>query len=165
VVVADSEEDFVGCMWISYYQCLLHLTDLLDRINLSLSKDYASYLKSREHGRLYDEIGSLVDAVSASVPFMLVGRRIHGNKPSGSVWTQARPPMLVGGLNLQWVLFTISILDIVPLNVKGDMKALLLWIGRNLGIRQATILAQMDKNLPGGITAKGDAMRWAGFFI
>jgi hypothetical protein len=28
-----------------------------------------------------------------------------------------------------------------------------------------TKMEQMDKNLPGGITAQGDALRWVGFLI
>jgi hypothetical protein len=142
-------------MWNSYRQCQLHLTDHLSRINRALSKCPEAYNKSREHTRLCDEMGTFVDAICASVPFMLVGERIYGNKPTGSIWVQARPPMLVGGLSLQWVLFTISILETVPTKLRQDVKILLLWVGKNLGIRQTTVLARVC-NLHSNTTSSTD---------
>jgi hypothetical protein len=130
-------------MWNTYRQCQLHLTDLLSRINRSLHKNPEAYNNSRDYAKLCNEIRTFVDTICASVPFMLTGGRIYGNKPRGSIWFQARPPMLIGGLNLQWILFTISILEIVDTNVRRKMKTLLLWIGKNLGIRQATVLAHV----------------------
>jgi hypothetical protein len=130
-------------MWNSYRQCQLHLTDLLSRINCSLSKNPEAYNNSREHTKSCNEIRTFIDAICASIPFMLVGERIYGNKPIGSIWAQARPPLLIGGLNLQWVLFTVSILENAPMSVRQNMKTLLLWIGKNLGIRQATVLAHV----------------------
>ena len=168
-------------MWTSYRQCQLHLTNLLSRLNRSLSSNPEAFIRSREHTKTSNEIQTLTDDICASIPFLLVGEGIHGNKPIGSIWFQRRPPMLMGGLNLQWALFTVSILELVPLATRRNMKDLLLWIGKNLGIGQATVLAQvcvlnpsmfcqtqirqMDKNPTGGVTAKGDALRWAGFFV
>jgi hypothetical protein len=74
---------------------------------------------------------------------MLVGEKIYGHRPEGSIWNQSRPPMLIGGLSLQWVLFTVSILEIVPLPIKLNMKTILLWIARNLGVKQALVLANV----------------------
>jgi hypothetical protein len=139
-------------MWITYRQCHLHLINLLSRISRSLSKSPEAYDNSREYAKHCDDIQTFVDAICASIPFMLVGERIHGNKPMGSMWTQTRPPLLVGGLSLQWVLFTISILEIVPTSTRHNMKTLLLWIGKNLGIRQATVLAHvciLRRSIPG----------------
>lgn len=90
---------------------------------------------------------------------MIIGEKLRGSKPTGSMWFQARPPMLIGGLNLEWVLFTVSILDIVSVEVKQDMKGILLWIGRNLGIRQATVLAQVSRPLKAMGTV--DTCRWS----
>lgn len=128
----------------TYRQCHLHLTDLLSRINRALSKNAEAYDRSREHAKLCNEIQTFVDDICASVPFMLVGDRIHGTRPIGSIWYQSRPPMLIGGYNLQWILFTVSILQIVPMKTKLDMKTSLLWIGKNLGIGQANVLAQVS---------------------
>jgi hypothetical protein len=130
-------------MWNTYRQCQLHLTDLLNRICRMLSKCPEAYDKSREYTRYCSEVQTYVDDVSASIPFILVGERIYGNKPVESIWTQARPPILVGGLNLQWLLFTISILEIVPMTTRQNMKAILSWIGKTLGIKQATVLAHV----------------------
>ena len=115
------------------------------------------------------------------MPYMLAGEGLHGNKPIGSVWHQSRPPLLLGGLNLLWILFTISILENASKPARQSAKDALLWIGKSLGIGQANLLAhvrifvsaflnntnvsQMEANLPGGVTAKGDALRWTGFLI
>lgn len=168
-------------MWNTYRQCQLHLTNLLFRLDRSLARDPHAYDNSRGYARLPNEVHSLVDGLCASIPFMLAGERLYGNTPTGSTWPQARPPTLLGGLNLQWVVFTVSILEVVPMDIKLSMKLILLWIGKNLGLRHATVLAQacppdptvssstnvsqMQNNLPGGITAKGDALRWTGFFL
>lgn len=141
--------DFTACMWNTYRQCQLHLTDLLNRISRSLAKDPEAYRNSKEYAKLCNEVQSFIDGVCASIPFMLVGEKLRGSKPTGSTWFQARPPMLIGGLNLEWVLFTASILDIASQEVKQDMKRILFWIGKNLGIRQATVLAQVSAHLDG----------------
>lgn len=133
-------------MWITYFQCQLHLTNLLARINHNLSIDPDAYLQSREYVRFCNDAQTFVDDLHALIPFMLVGEGILGNKPIGSIWLLPRPPMLIGGLSLQWILFTISILDVVSANSRLNAKTLLLWIGKNLGIGQATVLAQVGVN-------------------
>ncbi|EMC99034.1 hypothetical protein BAUCODRAFT_388100 [Baudoinia panamericana UAMH 10762] len=163
---ADTYADyFVAGMWMSYRQCQLHLTNLLCRISRTLSKDPEAYDRSREHAKLQREVQDLVDDMYAAIPFMLVGEQIRGSRPEGSLWNHARPPMLLGGLDLQWTLFTASILDIVSSDVRRNIRSILLWIGENLGLGQATVLACMDTNPPGGVTAKGDALKWAGFLL
>lgn len=135
-------------MWNTYRQCSLHLINLLSRISRVLSKSPEAYNNSREYVKLCKDARTFVDDICASIPYMLVGERIYGNKPVGSIWPQARPPSLFGGLNLQWVLFTISVMEIVPVSVRRDMKSLLLWIGKNLGIRHANVLALVGTIYP-----------------
>lgn len=45
---------------------------------------------------------------------------------------------------MQWLLFTISTLDIVPDYTRQDMKNILQWIGHTLGIGQALVLADVS---------------------
>lgn len=145
-------------MWITYYQCHLHLINLLTRINYTLSSNPEAYLHGREYARLRNECSNIVDGVYASLPFMLMGESIYGTRPKLSVWLQARPPMLIGGLNLQWILFTISILNIVSTSSRQNAKVHLLWIGKNLGIGQATVLAHV--RLHSRIWTKTKFSRW-----
>lgn len=135
----------MASMWNTYRQCQLHLIDLLVRLNRLLSKDPEAYNRSKAYRKACSESQNLVDDVCASMAFMFVGVRMVGNKPRGPIWQQKQPPMLIGGLSLQWVLFTVSILDIVPATVRHSMRDSLLWIGRNLGIGQATMLAKVGK--------------------
>ena len=131
-------------MWNSYRQCQMHLTNLLDQINLALSKDLETYASSRDHFKFTNETQLLADEVCASIPYMLAGAEIQENKSCGSTWVLPRPPKLLGGFGLQWALFTISILSILPEDVRARVKTVLLWIGSNVGLGQATVLAHVS---------------------
>lgn len=151
-------------MWNSYRQCQLHLTDLLSRVNRCLNAHPETYSNSRDFLKLRNEVLCFADDTIASIPFMLIGERINGNKPRASTWVQTRPPMLIGGLNMQWILFTISILEIIPNEVRQKMKIILLWIGKNLGIRQATLLAHVW-NLLSKLCHKLRSYRWIRIYL
>ena len=133
--------DAVASLWNTHRQCRLHLIDLLFRTKKLLYGEDVGHRKRMELTKLQSEAQGYIDEVCASIPFLLVGDSIHGSRPTDGVWRRSRPPMLVGGLSLQWVLFTISILSIVPETMKQHMKTTLLWIGENLGVGQATTLA------------------------
>lgn len=139
--------DFIACIWISYLQCELHVTNLLYRINRRLSKDPETYVRSREGNKMCDEVRGYIEDVNAMIPFLLAGRSILGNRPDGAVWNQYHPPMLFGGLNLQWVLFTVSILNLTPTPMRQSAKTALSWIGRNLGIGMASVLASVSRRM------------------
>lgn len=128
-------------MWTSYRQCQLHLANLICRLNNSLSGSL-SYSK-REMDKLRREIDNYIDETIASIPFMLAGDSIHYYQPDGPVWQLPRTPVLLGGLNLQWVLFTIATLESTPEPSKVNAKNTLLWFGETLGIGQAKVLAHV----------------------
>jgi len=156
---------FTACRWNTYRQCQLHLTNLLHRIMQALSKDPCAYFGQKSYLTARKESLALVDDICASIPFLLLGGSLTTSKTSGATWAQDRPPMLMGGFNLQWLLFTISTLDIVPAYRRMEMKVMLRWIGQELGIGQARVLAELEKNPAGGLCAKGDALRWVGFLV
>lgn len=127
-------------MWTTYRQCQIHLIDLQCRIGPHIYRDATTYFKGREYANLVRASHALVEETCASIPFMLMGPSLLETKSTGSVWLHSKPPMLLGGLGLQWMLFTISVLAIVPIETKLQMKRILLWIGKNLGIGQAKVL-------------------------
>lgn len=70
--------------------------------------------------------------------------------------------MLIGGLNLEWVLFTVSILDTVSVDVKQDMERIPLWVGKNLGIGQATVVVHVSVLFR--TLSRNDMSRWNGIY-
>lgn len=176
------EAELMANMWNTYRQCQIHLADLICRINDSLTVDSRESSGKRECRKLQSEIGDCIDDICASIPFMLGGDTIRHCKPKGALWELPKPPMLLGGLSMQWRLFTIATLESAPHVSKDHARNVLLWIGEALGIGQARVLAnvyihptsavrrpadvpQMQENPRGGITAKGDALSWAGFLV
>lgn len=130
-------------MWNTYRQCQLHLTDLICRINAALATSLENQSNSRESRKLLGEIEEFIDDIFASVPFMLVGDTIRHCRPSGAMWSLPKPPMLLGGLNLQWRLFTIAMMQSAPPGKRQHARDLLKWCGDSLGIGQAKVLAEV----------------------
>lgn len=131
-------------MWHSYRQCLLHLTDLLCRIKLALSEEAGGNTSRKDFIKLTKDMESSIEEVCASIPFMLMGENMTSSAPNGAIWFHARPPMLMGGLSLQWIFFTITTLHNVCATTKHMMRSMLLWLARNLGIGQAEVLANVS---------------------
>jgi hypothetical protein len=133
--------DLVASMWTSYRQCQLHLADLICRLNASLSGSLT--YSQRELDKLQREIRNYIDETFASVPFMLAADSIHHCQPNGAVWQLPKTPILLGGLNMQWILFTISTLENAPKSSKLHARETLLWFAETLGIGQAKVLANV----------------------
>ena len=132
-------------MWSTYRQSHLHLTDLLCRLyTLAGAGSAGGAHHRRALGKLRAEMEGWVDDICASIPYMLLGGNIPSSTPSaGGIWLLSHPPMLIGGLNLQWPLFTISILKNVDAGRRREMKRVLGWLGEALGVGQAGVLAQV----------------------
>lgn len=129
-----------ACLWTTYRQCQLHLIGLQSRIGQQLNYDTTLNARGKIFKKLGREALDLIEETCASLPYLLMDQAILQSKPSGAFWAFDQSPALLGGLHLQWVLFTISIIEIVPENIRREMKGILLWIGENLGIGQATVL-------------------------
>lgn len=136
--------DAVASMWNSYRQGLLHLTDLHCRTRKALNADIERFNLRKESNKLQDEMQCYIEEVCASIPYMLLGEAVRGSMPTGGRWFHDRPPMLLGGFSLQWVLFTISTLQTVSPSTKRQMKVLLQWLATNLGIGQASVLVSVS---------------------
>lgn len=137
------EVELVASMWNTYRQCQLHLADLLCRINEALAGSSNGSREIRQCRKLRSEIEGYIDDICASIPFMLAGETICHCKPKGATWSLPRPPMLLGGLSMQWRLFTIATLENAPAVRREHARDVLLWIGDNLGLGQARVLADV----------------------
>lgn len=74
---------------------------------------------------------------------MLAGNVICYCRPDGLSWSLPKPATLLGGLSMQWRLFTIAMLESASNDSKQHARNVLSWIGETLGIGQATVLAQV----------------------
>jgi hypothetical protein len=130
-------------MWNTYRQCQLHLADLIYRINNSVrAKARVSHGKT-ESTKLRSEIDDHISDIIASLPFMLAGDTICHCKPKGGSWLLPKPPMLLGGLSMQWRLFTIATLETASRTNKAHARDVLLWLAETLGLGQAKVLANV----------------------
>lgn len=125
----------------TYRQWQLHVADLICRINHVLAGNGKEPGRKTECRPLRTEIQDQIDEICASIPFMLAGDAITTCKPEGASWSLPRPPMLLGGLSMQWRLFTIAILENAPTANKDHARDVLLWLGETLGLGQAKVLA------------------------
>jgi hypothetical protein len=130
-------------MWNTYRQCQLHLANLICRINESLAGSLTESNRKRECSKLQLEIEGYIDDIFASMPFLLAGDSIKHTKATGATWTLPRPAMLLGGLSLQWRLFTVATLENAPAIRKAHAREILSWFGESLGIGQAKVLADV----------------------
>lgn len=134
-------------VWTSYYQCSLHVVNLILRLDRALSTSLKELSSTkRESEKLRREIATHIDDIFAAVPFMLAGDDIRYCKPGGALWQLLKPPKLLGGLSMQWMLFTIAILDSAPAASKWHARDILSWFGETLGIGQAKVLANVRPN-------------------
>jgi hypothetical protein len=74
---------------------------------------------------------------------MLAGDSVRHAKPVESTWALPFPPLLLGGLSMQWRLFTIATLASAAVAKRDHARRILSWIGGVLGIGQARVLAQV----------------------
>jgi hypothetical protein len=144
MLILRHDPDLSACLWTTYRQCQLHLLDLQYRINQCLAQETISNGRRAKLTKLQRDSLALVEETCASIPYMIMREAVLDVRPSGVSWTFTRPPALLGGLHLQWVLYTILVLDIISPDIQAQIKGILLWIGRNLGIGQATILGSVS---------------------
>jgi hypothetical protein len=93
--------------------------------------------------KLRGEMQELVDDLCASIPFHLVAD-LPSHLGSGTIFGDLDTPgKALGGLLLMYPLYIASCLPLVPLKQRIWMRGRLRWIGKHMGIRQATMLADV----------------------
>lgn len=130
-------------MWTSYRQCQLHLDDLVFRFHNALFESTKEFNSRRNVASLRGDIERHIDDTFASLPYVLAGDDINYCKPEEASWQLPKPPLLLGGLSMQWVRFTIATLENASAAHKQQARDMLSWFGDALGIGQATVLANV----------------------
>lgn len=140
----DSYYDlYVAAVWNIYRKARLKLLDVIvqcsERLNIFDGQN-GDLLAAR---KLKIEIQELVDDLCASTPFHLLAdlpSYLQNGIPSGDIDT---PGKALGGLLLMYPLYIASSLPLVPVKQRIWMRGRLRWIGKQMGISQATILANV----------------------
>lgn len=128
---------YTSAVWNIYRASRLFLVDLILKLSNALND-------GRSPDAENEVAASLIDGILSSIPFHLVedlhsfSRYVHN---STSI---KNPGRAVGGLLLMHSISITSHLDIVNHPTQNYLKRCLGWIAENLGIGQASILAQVN---------------------
>lgn len=138
---------YVAAVWNTYRKARLLFLDSLIRCEpLILSehnKDEALPLE-----RLHSEVRDLATDIAASVPFLLTGTSEKPLQiPHMATAVAATPGKPLGGLLLLHPLAATSMMSITPPDLRAYFKRCLAWIGDNMGIGQASLLAEVRQFL------------------
>ena len=96
---------------------------------------------------IWEEAQKLALEIVASIPYYLVENvQVFYNQTLASDMTSKAiiPGPSVGGLLLTHTLYIVSKLSVVDPALKNYLKDCLAWIGRNMGIGQATMLSEVS---------------------
>jgi hypothetical protein len=127
----------VAAVWNTYRKTRLLILDLIFQCKEKLGDS-----KSRE--QLRQEAQKLADGIAATIPFFLTNNPetfslgARGRESEGL--EVGRP---VGGLLLLHPLWVVSVVSIVPFDMRKQIRQCLTWIGENMGISQAFLLANV----------------------
>lgn len=127
---------YISAVWNLYRTSRLFLVDLILKLSNALND-------SRSPDMENEVAASLIDGMLSSIPFHLTedlhsfSREVHN---STSIKNSGRA---VGGLLLMHSISVTSHLDIVNHPTQKYLKRCLEWIAENMGIGQASILAQV----------------------
>ncbi|EXJ90106.1 hypothetical protein A1O3_03175 [Capronia epimyces CBS 606.96] len=150
---------YVAAVWNTYRKTHLLMLDVVFRCKKWLGLDMASH--TREEREAY----SLVEEIVASIPFHLSSDPTSCLTEDTGEGTERLPGKPVGGLLLLHPLWVVTVSSVVSPKMQDSMRDCLAWIGRNMGIGQATLLSQSDANLPFQYIAEGHVLMWAGMLI
>ncbi len=134
---------YVVAVWNIYRKARLKLIDAIVESSERLHPSDGPNDELATIRKLKNEMQELVDDLCASVPFHLVAdlpSYLQAGNTSGDVDS---PGKALGGLLLMYPLYVASSLSLVPLKQRIWMRGRLRWIGKHMGIRQATMLADV----------------------
>ena len=134
---------YVVAVWDVYRKGRLKLLQVVANCSERLGRVGVFQEKPVLHQRLQSEVQELVDGLCASIPFHLVADLPSCLQRGGTIDDLNIPAKALGGLLLMYPLYIASTLPLVPSDQRAWMKGRLRWIGRCMGIRQATMLANV----------------------
>ncbi|KIW18641.1 hypothetical protein PV08_02930 [Exophiala spinifera] len=148
---------YVAGVWNSYRKSRLLYLDKVIRCELQFPEPE----RKLPLGRLYSEVQSLASDLAASIHFILTGS-VDLPPPN---FEAIVPGKSAGGLLLLHPLSVSSTLSVVSPEMQTHFRNCLAWIGTNMGIGQATLLAKHPTGLPYDFIKDGHVLVWAGMLI
>ncbi|RDW85949.1 hypothetical protein BP5796_04274 [Coleophoma crateriformis] len=134
---------YVVAVWDVYRKARLKLLNVIIQCSERLRGDSQTHDNSATLPKLQGEVNELVDGLCASVPFHLVADLQSCLTVGSTSSAQFTPGKALGGLLLMYPLYIASTLPTVPSKQQAWMQGRLRWIGTHMGIRQATMLANV----------------------
>ena len=131
---------YVAAVWNTYRRARLKLLDVLFQCGNRLHADKVPYEETKECIHLRKVTAEITNDLCASVPFLLFSN-LQGHVEDRE--TPLSPAMALGGLMLIYPLHIASLMPLIPNIQRQWMKGRLRWIGKVMGIGQATILAEV----------------------
>ncbi len=124
-------------MWNTYRKTHVKMLDVGYRARLWLNdKDGAQSLQ--------DQAQVLAEALISSIPFHLCSDLSTYLLPNNDV-EAIHPGKPVGGLLLLYPLWVMATSPILSAEIRRRLRECLAWIGRNMGIGQASLLANVSR--------------------
>lgn len=142
---------WVSSMWNSYRSCRLFAHGiLLECIETWRTSENDKWLLNRSHSiRVIQE---MVNEICASVPFHLDPQKLQAlnnipdqslpNVPCGDGFNQSSKAL--GGYLIMWPLFLAASMDYIPDQQRKWIRDQLMYVGNELGIKQATVLSSVS---------------------
>ncbi|KAK9481539.1 hypothetical protein V1527DRAFT_486508 [Lipomyces starkeyi] len=153
---------YVACINNSYQKSQLLVLNVIARCHRATTQDVEI------DPLIWEEAQKLVLEIVASIPYYLAENvQVFYNQALASDMTSKAmiPGPSVGGLLLTHTLYILSNLSVVDPVLKNYLKDCLAWIGRNMGIGQATMLSEhASMNLSDYVT-QAHILIWAGMLI
>lgn len=121
----------------------MRLLNLVAQCGRRLQKAETPFHMTHEYKELCKATDNTAKEICASIAYHLYGEGVSDYLKSEEA--KLPNPRALGGLFLMWPLFTGSILPLVPDQQRIVMRSKLSWIGKHLGIGQATVLANVSQ--------------------
>ncbi|KAJ5217009.1 hypothetical protein N7468_010017 [Penicillium chermesinum] len=127
---------YVACIWNIYRAARLYLITLIAELRSTYSTPEP--LDPPENGYQF-----LVSGILSSVPYHLT-EDLHDFVQHADMQSSITTPgKIVGGLLLMQPLHVVSTLPVVDSAIRDYMRRCLMWIGTNMGIGQACLMAKV----------------------
>jgi hypothetical protein len=135
---------YIVAVWDTYRKARLKLLHIIAECSHRLYLTNRPLKESISYQKMRNEIQELVDGLCASIPFHLVADLLTCLQTSNGHSASDVPGKALGGLLLMYPLYIASTLPLISTNQRNWMRGRLRWIGKNMGIQQATMLANVS---------------------
>lgn len=127
---------YVAAVWNTYRKTRLLALDVIYRCMIRIGNGQTAELEF--------EAKLIAEEIAASIPYHLKASSAAYCQQSGDTNEGMQSIKTSGGLFLLHPLWVVSICSIIPSEIRRSMQECLRWIGINLGIQQALLLADVS---------------------